>query len=249
MTALRFLLGLFEAGIYPALTLLVCTFYRRKEQVARLGCVWLCNGIGIIIGGLITYGIGHMNDLGIARWRWIMFILGGVTCFIGIIAFFFLIDNPKSRHLQLNAEQEILVEERTRDNTVVRTNAIKNEQIVEALKETRLWALCSASLLFCLRNGGTTIYNAQITRSFGYTRLQSVVLMVPIGAFDIIFILLAVYLVNKMGQTLHIACASMLIGTVGTLLMVVIPQPNFKLIGQYLALVAVPTYVLHAIRY
>jgi MFS family permease len=36
MMAMRFLLGMFEAGIYPSLTLLVSTFYRRTEQASRL---------------------------------------------------------------------------------------------------------------------------------------------------------------------------------------------------------------------
>ena len=43
VAALRFLLGLFEAGIYPAMTLLVSTCYRRSEQAARLGKISLYN--------------------------------------------------------------------------------------------------------------------------------------------------------------------------------------------------------------
>lgn len=69
---MRFLLGLFEAGIYPAMTLLVSTCYRRKEQAARLGAFWIWNGLALIIGGLISYGIGMMDEkvAGIERWRW-----------------------------------------------------------------------------------------------------------------------------------------------------------------------------------
>jgi MFS family permease len=71
ITAMRFLLGFFEAGVYPSLTLLVSTFYRRHEQAARLGAFWLCNGFALVVGGLITYGISEMGDaLGIDRWRW-----------------------------------------------------------------------------------------------------------------------------------------------------------------------------------
>ncbi|KAG0176632.1 hypothetical protein DFQ29_005879 [Apophysomyces sp. BC1021] len=170
---MRFLLGFFEGGIYPALTLLVSTFYRRQEQASRLGCVWLCNGIAGIIGGLTAYGIGRMDNLGMARWRWIMFIFGGITCFTGFIAFFFLIDSPKSQYLCLNAESEMLVEDRTRDNAVVRTTIIKKKHMIEALKETRLWAFCFAGFFFSLRNGGMTIYGVQITKSFGYSSLSA----------------------------------------------------------------------------
>ncbi|KAG0176631.1 hypothetical protein DFQ29_005878 [Apophysomyces sp. BC1021] len=233
LSALRFLLGFFEGGIYPALTLLVSTFYRRKEQAARLGYIWLCNGVAGMLGGLIAYAIGLMDDHGIARWRWLMFIFGAVTCFMGVVAFFFLIGDPKSRSFRLTSQQEALVDERTRDNLVI-----------EALKEIRLWAFCTASFLFSLRNGGMTIYGAQITNSFGFTGLQSILLTVPIGALDVILILLCVYIANKTKQTLYVASASMVLGTIGTLLMIVIPNPKLKLIGQYLGLSAVPTYIL-----
>ncbi|KAG0179517.1 hypothetical protein DFQ29_002024 [Apophysomyces sp. BC1021] len=247
MTALRFLLGLFEGGIYPAVSLLVSTFYRRKEQAARLGYVWLCNGLAVAVGGLISYGIGLMDDHGIARWRWIMLIMGAVTCFVGIVAFFFLIDDPKSKFLRLTAEQEAMVDSRTRDNAVVRTRVIKKEHMIEALKELRLWAFCLTSLLFCIRNGGMTIYNAQITRSFGFTAsksLQSILLMIPTGALDIIFILLSVYISNRINQTLYVASAMLALGSLGTLLMVVIPVSKYKLIGQYLGLASVSSYIL-----
>ncbi|KAF7727396.1 hypothetical protein EC973_007560 [Apophysomyces ossiformis] len=244
LSALRFLLGFFEGGIYPALTLLISTFYRKKEQAARLGYVWLCNGLAGVFGGLIAYGIGRMNDHGIARWRWLMFIFGAVTCFIGLVAFFFLIGDPKSRFLRLTPEQEALVDERTRDNLVYRTKTIKREQQIEALKEVRLWAFFAASFFFSLRNGGMTIYGAQITKSFGFSGLQAILLTIPIGALDVIVILLAVYIANKTKQTLYVASGSMVIGTIGTVLMIVIPNPKLKLIGQYLGLSAVPTYIL-----
>lgn len=136
----------------------------------HLGAFWIFNGIALIVGGLISYGIGRMdpNTLGLHQWQWIMVILGAVTMFMGVFSFFFLIDNPKSRALRLNAEQEILVEERTRDNAVVRTTTIKHEHIREALGELRLWCFCFAGLFINLQNGAMTNYNAQITNDFGF---------------------------------------------------------------------------------
>ena len=98
-----------------------------------------------------------------------MIILGVITTAVGAFSFFFLIDNPKSKALSLNAEQEILVEERTRDNAVVRTTTIKRDQMIEAVKEVRFWCFCIACLLINLQNGAMTIYNAQITEGFGFT--------------------------------------------------------------------------------
>lgn len=97
-----------------------------------------------------------------------MIILGAITIVTGVVSFFCLIDSPTSPALNLNAEQEILVEERTKDNATVRTTEIKKEQIWEALKEIRFWCFGVACLLINLQNGAMTIYNGQITASFGF---------------------------------------------------------------------------------
>ncbi|KAJ8662415.1 hypothetical protein O0I10_002109 [Lichtheimia ornata] len=245
LAALRFLLGFFEAGIYPCLTLLVSTFYRRAEQAARLGLFWICNGAALIVGSAISYGIQSMKDTrGLENWQWIMIILGVITSFIGIVTFFLLIDNPKSPALQLNAEQEILVEERTRDNAVVRTTTIKRDQIIEALKETRFWCFCIGCLLINLQNGAMTIYNAQITESFGFTGAESILLTMGAGGSTILFIVLGVYSVHKTNQTLLTAVALMAIDVIGLILLLVIPPPRVKLLGFYLAWSYCAAYVL-----
>lgn len=38
LAALRFLLGFFEAGIYPCCIMIISTMYRRREQAGRLVC-------------------------------------------------------------------------------------------------------------------------------------------------------------------------------------------------------------------
>ncbi|KAF7731972.1 hypothetical protein EC973_007077 [Apophysomyces ossiformis] len=149
-----------------------------------------------------------------------------------------------SKLLRLSPAEKEMMDERTKDNAVVRTAKIKKEHIIEALTELRLWAFCLATLLFCFRNGGMTNYDSSIMKSFGFTSLQSILLMIPTGALNIIFILLSVYIVKKTNQTIYVACAAMISGTIGTLLMVVIPVSRLKLIGQYVALSAFPTLVL-----
>ncbi|KAI8888428.1 MFS general substrate transporter [Backusella circina FSU 941] len=241
---MRFLLGIFEAGVYPSLTLLVSTFYRRSEQAARLGAFWICNGVALVLGGLISYGIEQMSSKDLPKWKWIMIILGSITAFLGVFCFFFLIDNPKSRALNLNAEQEILVEERMRDNAVIRTTNIKREQIIEAIKEVRFWCFCLSCLFINLQNGAMTIYNTQFVMGFGFTGLQSVLLSVGAGGADIIFIVSAVYFVHKTKQTIYTAIGIMVVNILGLILLEVIPNQKAKLVGFYLAWSYCAVYVL-----
>lgn len=283
VAALRFLLGFFEAGIYPCLTLLISTFYRRAEQVVRLGAFWICNGFALFTGGLVAYGIGHMTNIaGLKAWQWyviflhdllqhahksiarLMIILGSATILMGIITFLFLIDTPKSPALQLNAEQELLVEERTKDNATVRTTEIKREQIMEAIKEIRFWCYSFACLLINLQNGAMTIYNGQIAQSFGFNvrnpaqltkyfmlihiylwqQLQSMLLTAGAGGSTVVFIVIAIVAVRKTQQTIYTACALTAVNIIGLILLLVIPITQLKLIGFYLAWSYCSVYVL-----
>lgn len=71
LAALRFLLGFFEAGIYPICIMVISAMYRRSEQAGRIGTVYICNGVAMAVGGLIGYGIGHMNGVhGMNAWQW-----------------------------------------------------------------------------------------------------------------------------------------------------------------------------------
>lgn len=170
LLALRFLLGFFEAGIYPCCIMLISTLYRRQEQAGRIGMVYICNGLALAFGGLIGYGIGHMSNVkGLAAWQWIMIILGAITIVFGILSFFLMVDDPKARVLRLTPEEEKIVEARTADNAVVKIKEIKFSHIIESLKEPRFYIYCLASMLINFQNSALNNFSSLITQGFGFT--------------------------------------------------------------------------------
>lgn len=144
LAALRFLLGLFEATCLPCIYLIVAALYRREEHTFYFGVVTMCQGIGSVLGNFVAVGISHMgNQHGITMWRWYAknmitgraflisvslhvnrnhIIFGALTVFLGILTFFFLVDNPRSKLLRLTEEEYKIVDRRQRDNAVVCLN-------------------------------------------------------------------------------------------------------------------------------
>ncbi|KAF7722522.1 hypothetical protein EC973_003085 [Apophysomyces ossiformis] len=245
LAALRFLLGFFEAGMYPCCIMLISAMYRRSEQAARIGMIYICNGVAMAVGGFVSYGIGHMHGVGgKSAWQWIMIILGAITIFFGVICFFLLIDKPKSRFLRLTPEQTEAVDQRLRDNNVVRTNEIKISHMIEALKEPRFYCFIFASCLLNIQNGALGIFSTIITAGFGFSSLDAILLSVPSGVVDCIIIIVAVWYNRRYGRTLYVASILLTISTLGLILLVTIPKPQVKLLGLYLCWAFPAAYTL-----
>ncbi|KAI8229273.1 putative transporter [Colletotrichum sp. SAR 10_86] len=67
--ALRFLLGGLEACIGPAWMLVTSMFWTRDEQPLRM-CIWLgCNGISLMLGSGISWGLGTTTHTALAPWQ------------------------------------------------------------------------------------------------------------------------------------------------------------------------------------
>jgi MFS family permease len=70
----RFLLGSFEAGLFPGIIYYMSLWYRRKEQALRLGFFWSFSALAGAFGGLIAYGISQIKSTKVAEWQLIFIV-------------------------------------------------------------------------------------------------------------------------------------------------------------------------------
>ena len=68
----RAILGVFESVINPSFMLMTSQWYKRSEQPARVGYWFMGNAVGQVLGGIIGYGVGHINSsLEVGNWIWV----------------------------------------------------------------------------------------------------------------------------------------------------------------------------------
>jgi MFS family permease len=72
--AVRFFLGLVEACVSPAWVLLTSMFWTREEQPLRTSFWLSVNGVSSIIGALLAYGLGHVDNLALPNWKLIYLV-------------------------------------------------------------------------------------------------------------------------------------------------------------------------------
>lgn len=112
LVALRFFLGVFEAGVLPGIIYLTSMYYKRHEFQKRISVLFSSTLVGGAFGGLLAYAIANLGGhKGYAAWRWIFIIEGAITAVLALISAFLIVDWPEQCKY-LTAEEKDLVKRR-----------------------------------------------------------------------------------------------------------------------------------------
>jgi D-galactonate transporter len=147
--ALRFLLGIAEAGLAPGL-LLYLTYWFPSYRRARMTVLWFIaiplSGMvgGPISGWIMTYFAGVH---GWAGWQW-MFVLEAVpTVVVGLLVLSYLKDGVHQASWLNDDEKALITRELAEDDQKKVTHA----SVGEFIRDRRLWLL--AAIYFCVVMG------------------------------------------------------------------------------------------------
>jgi MFS family permease len=88
LCGVRFLLGIFEAGMLPGVAYYLSRWYQRAELSFRLALYMVAAPLAGAFGALLASGILHMDSFaGVKEWRMIFVVEGIVTICLGVAAF------------------------------------------------------------------------------------------------------------------------------------------------------------------
>jgi len=178
--ALRFFLGMLEACVSPTLILIVSMWYKQNERATRIGWFYAGNSSTSIVGGAIAYGITNYYGP-IAQWKLLYIVLGIMAIAVGFWVLLLLPDSPVTARF-LTEEERIAALERVRlDQSGTHNKHIKRYQIIETFKDIRTWVMVLIILCIGIPNGGNSAFNNIITKSFGWTSQQALLLGMPSG--------------------------------------------------------------------
>ncbi|CAI7586237.1 unnamed protein product [Penicillium pancosmium] len=202
LMAARFFLGVGEASIAPGFALITGMFYKREEQPARQAAWFIGNSIATVIGGLVAYGIGLIHNNTVNNWQLLFLILGAITSGYGFVLIAFLPDSP-AKSIFLNKTEKAVAIQRTLSNKtgVLDTGKFRWGQVWMAVKDPQTWFLVLYTLCVNFCNGGITSFSSIIINGFGFSKLQSLLIQMPIGAAQLVFLVLTSGFATVVRQT------------------------------------------------
>ncbi|KFY43506.1 hypothetical protein V494_01944 [Pseudogymnoascus sp. VKM F-4513 (FW-928)] len=174
VTAVRFLLGVFEAGLFPGLVYYLTFWYRTEERSMRVAIILASATLAGAFGGALAYGIGHMDQAGgLSAWRWLFIIEGIPSVLSSVAVFFYLPDYPETVKW-LTVEERALAVERLRvDGSHGHSEGLTWAVAKHTLTDWRLYAHFAIYFGISVPFSSLSLFTPSITAGLGYENLEA----------------------------------------------------------------------------
>ncbi|KAL8810628.1 MAG: hypothetical protein Q9200_002420 [Gallowayella weberi] len=186
LIALRFVVGVLEAGFAPGVLLILSSWYKREEQSKRfavyISAAILSGAFGGLLAGSITKNLEGSH--GIRGWRWLFIVEGSATVGWACISHFLLLDFPLTSKY-LSEEERRLASERL----LAGDGACANDEhrlgplqaVIKSLSNWRVW-LFTAGYMVIVGSSTLSYFYPTLVEGLGYKSNKAQYMTVPIYA-------------------------------------------------------------------
>ncbi|KND88041.1 putative transporter [Tolypocladium ophioglossoides CBS 100239] len=235
LMAIRAILGCLESCINPAFIVMSSQWWTREEQPLRISFWYLGNSIGQVCGGLLGYGIAHIQYKAVPDWAWFFIIFGAITICYGSFMLYYLPDSPMTARWLSDHDRALAVERVRSNRTGVVANVWKWSQFKECMLDVQCWVLVATFFLDDIPAGGVASFGSIVVKGFGYSTLYSTLLLVPLGVIQAICVLFGGIMTRRFQNIrLWLVAGCQIPALIGAVLLYTLPRDNKRgLLGSY----------------
>ena len=170
--AMRFLLGVAEAGFFPGIILYLTYWFPARERARIVSLFMAAVPLATMVGGPVSGALLEMHGLlGLKGWHWLFIVEGLPAVILGVIALKFLDDRPEdARWLSRNERDGARQHARGRGQGDAARSGYAG--LGQALTRPRVLVL--GFLYFCIVIGfyGVSFWMPQVIQTYGLTPLE-----------------------------------------------------------------------------
>lgn len=229
VTGVRFLLGVFEAGLFPGLVYYLTFWYKTDERSLRVSFILASATLAGAFGGAIAFGIGNGMDQvkGLSAWRWLFIIEGIPSCLSAVLVWFFLPDYPETVGWLSPEQKELATRRLEVEGSKGGDKAMSWEDAKVTLLDWRLYGHYLIYFGISTPFSSLSLFTPSITAGLGYADLRAQLMTVPPYAVAYVVSILTSYSADRLNsRALHSAALSA-IGAAGFLASAVLPADAY----------------------
>jgi ACS family tartrate transporter-like MFS transporter len=182
--AVRFLLGLAEAGFFPGVIIYLTHWFPSRDRARALSVFLVATPVAQMLGPKITGALAASGTTTIAGfalqgWQWVFVAWGIPATVLGVVVFFFLTDRPRQAKWLTPEEREALETELERERAA--TVAKHRMTFGEALRHPKVIFLVLAYFFVVAGNYGLEFFLPSILKSWYGLKMSDITSYMLIG--------------------------------------------------------------------
>ena len=220
--ALRFLLGVAEAGFFPGVILYLTYWFPARRQAHAVAlfilAIPLASAVGSPVSGLIlqVFGVGALRG-----WQWLFLLEALPSLALGLIVFAKLPDGPQDA-AWLTSDERGLVEGRLAEEHAAHAEAGQRHRMSEVFLDWRVWALALADFLRAMINNVLNFWMPTLVQDLGIRKGAYLevgfITALPWGVAAVVMVAVARHS-DRTGERRWHATLSLLVSMAGLLLL------------------------------
>jgi MFS transporter, ACS family, tartrate transporter len=164
--ALRFLLGLAEAGFFPGVILYLTFWFPAREQARAVALFMTATALAGVIAGPVSGALLELHGLlGLSGWQWLFILEGLPAVILGVLVLRFLPDGP-NQAVWLEVDERIALCSRL-ERERGRSTQKRPRSLAAAISNSTVWILSSVYFAIVFGLYGVTFWLPQIIQTFG----------------------------------------------------------------------------------
>ena len=175
----RFLLGVFEAGLFPGIVYCLTFWYKPDERAVRIALTLAGATLGGAFGSAIAYGIGQINGAhGLEAWRWLFLIEGAPACALAPLIYLFYPDYPETVSWLSPAERELAIQ-RIKGVASLGHEKITWKEARATLLDWRLYLHHYIWVAYSVGFSSISLFTPTVVQGLGFQGLSAQLFAVP----------------------------------------------------------------------
>ncbi|RYO74870.1 hypothetical protein DL766_008153 [Monosporascus sp. MC13-8B] len=232
VTGVRFLLGAFEAGLFPGLVYYLTFWYKTNERSVRVAFILASATLAGAFGGAIAYGVGHMNMVGgLPGWRW-LFILEAIPSMVSAFFVWFLLpDYPERASWLSESEKDLAAQRLHLEGAKGSAASLTWAETRATLTDWRLYGHYAIYFAVSLPFSSLSLFTPSIVSGLGYFDLQAQLMTVPPWAVAYVCQIIVSWLGDHFNARAYACAGAAAVGAIGFLVSALLPAAEYA--GRY----------------
>jgi len=163
--ALRFLLGMAEAGFFPGIILYLTYWYPASRRAKIIALFMLAVPFANVVGGPLSGGILHSlsGAWGFPGWQWLFIVEAVPSLVLGVVILFYLDDGIRKAKWLSEDEKQVL-----EGNLLKDASPAMKHSLGSAFSDSKVWLLAAIYFMLNVGQYGLLYWMPTIIKGMGY---------------------------------------------------------------------------------